>query len=201
MGEQGLLDGLEVFFFTDNLTADAVFYNGNSNNEAFFQLVLHLHKLEMVYSCKSHFIHCSGERMIAQGTDGLSQGNLTAGIMAGNTMTSFIPIHRNAYERCKLLKPWLLSWLGEETEFLEPMDWSVVKGKFERNIDGMKAPVVKFGSFVWCPPVFLAEVAVEELRKARHKWTGSRHLFDLFQTAFESCRLSDLSPNWTPCLA
>lgn len=34
MGEQGLLDGVEVFFITDNSTAEAVFYNGNSKNEA-----------------------------------------------------------------------------------------------------------------------------------------------------------------------
>lgn len=182
MGEQGLLDGVEVFFFTDNSTAEAIFYNGSSKNEALFRLVLRLHKLEMMYSCKIHFIHCSGKRMIAQGTDGLSRGNLTAGVMAGRTMTSFIPIHRNALERCDLLRPWLLSWLGTEAEFLDPIDWSIrghdiVKEKFESNIDGMKLPVVKSGSFVWSPPPCLAEIAVEELRKARHKRTGSRHLF------------------------
>jgi hypothetical protein len=120
--------------------------------------------------------------MIAQGTDGLSRGNLTAGVMAGKAMTSFIPIHVNALERSAGLKPWLSTWLGSEAEFLDPIDWStrghdIVKGSFESNIDGVKLPVVKAGSFVWCPPPCLAEIAVEELRKARHKRTVSRHLF------------------------
>jgi len=59
-------------------------------------------------------------------------------------------------------------------EYLAQEDWSVrghdlVKGSFERNIDGMKLPNISVGFFVWCPPPCLAEVAVEELRKARHK--------------------------------
>lgn len=182
MAEQGLLDGVEVFFFTDNSTAEAIFYNGSSKNEALFRLVLRLHQLEMTYSCNIHFIHCSGKRMIAQGTDGLSRGNLTAGVMTGKSMASFIPIHLNALERCDQLKPWLLSWLGKKAEFLEPYDWSIrghdiVRGSFETNVDGVKMPKVKAGYFVWYPPPCLAEIAVEELRKARHKRTNSRHLF------------------------
>lgn len=55
--------------------------------------------------------------MIAQGTDGLLRGNLTAGVMAGKTMMSFIPIHLNAFQRCDLLKSWLLTWLDKETHF------------------------------------------------------------------------------------
>ena len=37
--------------------------------------------------------------------------------------------------------------------------------------------MVKSGSFVWCPTLCLAEISVEELRKGRHKRTGSHHLF------------------------
>lgn len=40
-----------------------------------------------------------------------------------------------------------------------------MKGKFEININGMKAPVEKNGSFVLCPPPCLAEIAVEEFLK------------------------------------
>ena len=182
MGQQGLLDGVEVFFFTDNSTAEAVFYNGSSKTELLFRLVLRIHQLEMTYGCKIHFIHCSGKQMIAQGTEGLSRGNLTAGVMVGKTMTSFIPIHLSAFERWAFLKPWLNTWLSPDVEYLTPGDWSVrghdlVKGSFERNIDGMKLPEISAGSFIWCPPPCLAEVAVEELRKARHKRTQSQHLF------------------------
>ena len=114
----------------------------------------------------------------AQGTDGLLRGNLTAGVMAGKTRTSFILIHLSAFERWAFLKPWLNTWLSTDVEYLAPEDWLVrghdlVKGSFERNIDGMKLPNNSLGSCVWCSPPCLAEVAVEELQKARHKRTQS----------------------------
>jgi len=69
MGQQGLLDGVEVFFFTDDSTAEADFYNSSCKNELLFRQVLRINQLEMIYGCKIHFIHCSGKRMIAQGTE------------------------------------------------------------------------------------------------------------------------------------
>ncbi|GFH55601.1 hypothetical protein CTEN210_12077 [Chaetoceros tenuissimus] len=169
MGEQGLLDGTEVFFFTDNSTAEAVFFNGSSKSPLLFDLVLRLHKIEMCYKCKVHFIHCVGTRMISQGTDGLSHGNLLSGVMAG-------------LERYSNLKTWIQSFVDDSTEFLSPEDWfrrghDIVPKEFEINVDGIKLPRVRMGTFVWAPPPCLAEVAIEELRKARHKRTSSQHLF------------------------
>ncbi|GFH49897.1 hypothetical protein CTEN210_06373 [Chaetoceros tenuissimus] len=182
MGEQGLLDGVEVFFFTDNSTCEAAAYNGSSKSELLFELVLRLHKLEMKYRCRIHIIHCSGERMKAQGSDGLSRGNLTTGVMAGKKMIEFIPIHLTALERSSDLESWLRSWLPGEVEFLEAKDWfirghDIVPGGYSTNCDGMKIPTTKPGTFVWSPPPIIGDVAVEELRKARHKRQRSMHVF------------------------
>ncbi len=182
MGKQGLLSGTEIFFFTDNSTAEAVFFNGSSKNEKLFNLVLRMHQLEMNFKCKIHFIHCAGKRMIAQGTDGLSRGNLLSGVMTGKSMTDFVPIHKSALERFPALEDWIRSWTSSRTEFLSPMQW-FTRGhdhelnEFEVNVDGVKLPKMKTGCFVWSPPPCLAEVAIEELRKARHKRTTSHHLF------------------------
>ena len=182
MGEQGLLEGTEVFFFTDNSTAEAIFFNGSSKSPLLFDLVLRLHKIEMCYKCKVHFIHCAGTRMISQGTDGLSRGNLLSGVMAGKAMTEFVPIHLSALERCSKLRTWIQSFVDDSTEFLTPADWfhrghDIVPNEFEINMDVIKLPRVRTGTFVWTPPPCLAEVAIEELRKARHKRTSSQHLF------------------------
>jgi hypothetical protein len=37
--ENGKLKGCEVFLFTDNMTAESVFYKGNSSSEQLFELM------------------------------------------------------------------------------------------------------------------------------------------------------------------
>ena len=181
MGNDGDLDGVEVFLFTDNSTAEAVFFNGSSKSEHLFNLVLRVRKLEMTRQCKIHLCHVAGERMISQSTDGLSRGNLVEGVMKGDAISSFVPIHQCGLSRSSQLKPWLLSWLGKETEFLEPKDWFIrgndlVDGSVEFNDDGIAMPTLKPGTFVWSPAPAAAETAVEELRIARHTHQESMHI-------------------------
>ena len=62
--------------------------------------------------------------MIAQGTDGISRGSLNEGVMDGQAMFNFIPIHLSAFERSGNLKLWLASWLPENSVYIEdPMEW------------------------------------------------------------------------------
>ena len=176
------LTGSEVFLFTDNSTSEAAFYNGSSKSEKLFDLVLRTKKLEMHRQTKVHIIHVSGERMKVQGSDGLSRGNLNVGVMAGKRMLEFVPIHLTALERSSTLKPWLETFIGNEVEWLLPDEWfnrghDVEKGKWEKNSDGMELPCIKQGLFIWTPAPCAADVAVEELRKARHKRQESQHLF------------------------
>ena len=182
MAEQGNLVGKEIFLFTDNSTSEAAFHNGSSTSEKLFNLVLKLKKLEMHNRTKIHIIHVSGTRMIEQGSDGLSRGNLNVGVMAGKRMLSFVPIHLTALERCPELQPWISSFVGPNAEFLTTEQWftrghDLDELNWETNSDGMKLPTIKKGIFVWTPSPCAGEAAVEELQRARHKRQNSHHLF------------------------
>jgi hypothetical protein len=182
MGKGGELKGSEIFLFTDNSTSEAAFYNGSSKSEKLFNLILRVKKLEMHQEAKVHIIHVSGERMKKQGSDGLSRGNLNVGVMAGEKMISFVPIHQTALERSRSLKPWLDSFVENTAEYLDAKGWfrrghDIDDTKWEYNSDGMKLPTLKSGVFIWTPQPCAAEAAVEELRRARHKRQKSKHLF------------------------
>jgi hypothetical protein len=183
MGKEGSLNGLEMFLFTDNSTAEAAFFNGSSKSEKLFDLVLKVKTMEMTYNTCVHLCHVSGERMQVQGSDGLSRGNLNVGVMAGKNMLDFVPIHLNALERSYQLKEWIEEWTGkDQLEWLSPAGWftrghDLVEEKWNRNVDGMKMPVLEPGFFVWTPAPTAGEAAIEELRRARHKRQASHHLF------------------------
>jgi hypothetical protein len=98
-------------------------YKGNSSSLKLFNLVLRFRKLEIDQGAHFHAVHCSGERMKAEGADGVSQGHLKEGVTAGMDMMSFIPLNKTCFEREPKLKDWFKSWAGAEAEFLEPSDW------------------------------------------------------------------------------
>lgn len=80
-------------------------------------------KLEMIAGIKLHLIHVAGTRMIFQGSDGLSRGNLSEGVMRSEEMTSFIPLHLSGLKRSGILKAWIASWFGfKDTVPLENND-------------------------------------------------------------------------------
>ena len=68
--------GSEVFVFTDNSCAERTMYRGSSKSKLLHNMVLDLRKMAMVGELIIHFVWISGERMIKQGTDGLSRGGL-----------------------------------------------------------------------------------------------------------------------------
>jgi len=88
--------------------------------------------------------------MIAQGTDGLSQGDLTEGVMEGLAMSEFVPIHMGAVLVVKdPLVDWLQSWAGAEAQCLEETEWLTVGqdlGKGGKpNADGVWIPEYSTG--------------------------------------------------------
>ena len=93
--------------FTDNTVAESCFFKGTSNSRLLFNLVLRLRKAELNAGIKLHVVHVAGTRMIAQGTDGLSRGNLIYGVMAGHDILSFVPLQLSAWDRIKGRKRWL----------------------------------------------------------------------------------------------
>lgn len=110
-----------------------------------------------------HVIHVSGKRMISSGVDGLSRGDHSSGVMQGEALETFVPIHLSALERSPAVLPWLEDILeGHNAKFLSPEGW----------FDGTNSE----GTFVWCPAPAAADVVVEQLAVARHKRPNSLHL-------------------------
>jgi hypothetical protein len=164
-GKAGELDDVELFMFTDNSTAEAAFWKGTSKSELLLGLVLYidLRELEMETGLMLHILHVSGKRMIAQGTDGLSRGDHSSGVMAGTNMLHYVPLHLSALSR----SPPLLSWLEDvlcqsSPTFLTPENW------YE--------PTRGNSTFVWTPPPAAADVVVERLRVSRHMRPNSFHI-------------------------
>jgi hypothetical protein len=110
-----------------------------------------------------HVIHVAGTRMKAQGTDGIWRSDKSMGVTRGIPMEEFCPLHQTAFER----SPELKSWLMAATEWLEPA-FLDSEGWF---LQGQGA-----GNFVWSTAPAAADVAGEQLGKARHKRSASLHL-------------------------
>ena len=177
------LKGIELYVFTDNSTAEAAFYKGTSSSKKLFDLIVRLKFLEINSSCVIHFVHIAGTRMIVQGTDGISRGDFNTGVMQGESMLSFVPIHLSALEREQNLRPWLEQVLiptrNEDIVFLDYAGWyerghDIIGGK--HNGDGIWEPEYEGGTYVWTPPPSAAIIAVEQLRRARLKRENSTHI-------------------------
>ena len=124
----------------------------------------------MYFRCSVHFIHVAGSRMIAQGSDGLSQGDLYKGVMSSKSLHSFIPPAESALDRSPALWPWIQGWSSEleaDVKFIGAKDW------FERgheilggstNVDGIWTPSYHPATCVWAPPPSATRIATEELQ-------------------------------------
>lgn len=184
MGKGNNLSGTEIHFFTDNSTAERAYFKGSSTSELLHELITRLRALEIDSGCKIILVHVAGERMKWQGTDGLSRGNLLEGVMKGENMLTYVPLHQSALERSPRLLPWIKSWIeikdGPNLEVLKPEDWFIRGHDFEGgkvSAQGLYYPSYKKGIFLWEPPPGAADIACEEIRKARAKRTDSTHIF------------------------
>jgi hypothetical protein len=110
--KQGHLKNALIFLCTDNSTVESALVKGNSSSKKLFELVLEVRRLEMQEGAKIIVSHVSGERMKAQGTDGVSRGQLKEGVSIGADMLSFIPFQLSAIQRSTAVEDWIRSWLG-----------------------------------------------------------------------------------------
>jgi hypothetical protein len=149
---------MELFLFTDNTVAEGAFYRGASSNPRLFELVLRLRQLELPHSLQLHIVHVAGQRMIAQGTDGLSRGDLLDGIMRGQLFLHFVPLHLGAAERYPGVVEWCKSWCPTfHLLTLSPYDWYVrghgITGN-SHNADGVWVPSTSCSNSIillWTP--------------------------------------------------
>ena len=177
----GRLDNCCVYFFTDNTTVEASLHNGTSKSKKLLALVIKLKLLETRRGIRILVSHVSGNRMIAEGGDGVSRGSLNEGVMAGEDMLAFIPLHLSALDRSPSLLVWIQSWTKSKLEVLTPGDWFQkghdIHGWRKAENEPFSRPIIKAGIYGWFPPPAAADVALEQLRIARIKRQDSFHVF------------------------
>jgi hypothetical protein len=163
--KEGTIRGAEVSLFTDNSTAEAVFFKGNSLSKTMFKLMLRLRHVEMSGGLILHVVHVAGAQIIEEGADGGSRGDLSQGVMSGQSVLGFVPLHLSALERSHEVETWIRSgWDGERGDLItmSPNGW------FDEGQGD--------GCFLWAPPPVAADVAAEQLGEARHKRTNCTHI-------------------------
>jgi hypothetical protein len=177
----GELVDTELFIVTDNIVAESAYCKGNSPNPVLFELCLRLRCMEMEGSLKLHVLHASGTRMIRQGTDGLSRGDFSMGVMAGAPMLEFLPLHLSAFDRHPSLLTWVQSWLPHPVRPLTPAEWytlgqGVAGGSYTAGGLWIPQPALETWH-LWAPPPGAASAAVDLLTLSRHKRTHLNHVF------------------------
>ena len=179
-GVEGNLTDSIVFINSDNSTVEKAFYKGNSTSLKLFKLVVRTRLLESKYNCKVFISHVSGDRMIHQGTDGISRGLLDEGVSSGKDILSFIPFDEDALFRHSPVEDWVKSWSGKHTETL------TYEGCFHKGHDleggyrdenGYWYNRERHSTFLWAPPLAATDVALEQLRITRIKRQMSTHCF------------------------
>ena len=165
--EEGTIPkGSELWVFTDNTTAERCYYRGSSKSKELHFIILELRAMEMEGSLIIHFVWIPGTRMIAQGSDALSRGDLSSGVMAGKSFLELLPLNLTAWERRPGLKAEIASWLpGTSWRFTEIKDWF-----HEVYLD-------PDGKYIWAPPPALADVALECLCEVKHAYPRTSHCF------------------------
>ena len=159
----GNLNGALLVLAVDNSTVESCSFKDNSSSEKIFNLILCFKDVELKTRARFIVSHVSGKRMKHQCIDGVSRGSINEGIQVAGTMHSFCPLHLNVLERSDTLKDWTTSWVGHQTEFLEPSDWFVrghdISGyyKDKRGFWRVKASP---GTMVWTPPSAAAFAAL-----------------------------------------
>lgn len=152
------LEGYELWLFSDNEVTEGVYYKGTSQDPELFGLMLELRLLALNAGFSVHIVHIAGTRMIQQGTDGLSRGELHIGNFLDPT-GQVVPLHLGAMERSPSLLEWVRHWTGLDEKKLrvaEPVDWPYA-AHFPTHI------------WIWAPPPAAALYAMEELALARLK--------------------------------
>ena len=168
MAKEGRLNALtETFIFTDNMHAESAFYRGTAKSPEVLHLMLRLHRVLMRGEAFIHVVWVAGKRMISQGTDGLSRSDLTSGVMRGESMLNFVPLHQSAHQRQPKVLSSLLRTIIDDTDdvrVLNPEDW-------------FTQPAERDGIFVWMPPPCIADVAVFMMAEAWHLRPWNTHVF------------------------
>jgi len=116
-----------------------------------------------------HVIWVAGKRMIVQGADGLSHGDLTNGVMSSKPMLDFAPLHLGTLqcqEHCLkcLLDSCFQLLAGQTFHYLTPDEWYTL-------------PFDSGGVFVRTPPPTAGNATVFQCAKAAYVQPWNKHIF------------------------
>lgn len=184
LGEEGRLDDVELFVFTDNSSYEGTFYKGHSKTSPkLTELIRRLRMVERRYGCILHVIHIAGSRMKVSGVDGLSRGDFLEGIMAGMNPWDAIPLNEGANERTQgRVEEWVRAWWSDR----EGTPWTQV-GKDSTRYES--AQLIKLnpedwfslkdirGHRLWIPPPAAMETIVEVFNEDRIVNPHLTHVF------------------------
>jgi len=129
-----------------------------------------------------HMIHIAGSRMISQGTDGLSRGNVNSGVMTGLPILQFVPLHLSALQRSPPVLSWVGAWSSDSSlQPLSPEGWFTsghgIQGGIYTDEHIWVPNQTPNHTFLWCPAPAAASATVDELAMSRLKRTHILHIF------------------------
>jgi hypothetical protein len=111
LNESGALADHKVFILADNSGFEGSYYKGHLTSRELSDIVFRLYKAQRAGSFILHVLHISGKRMKATGVNGLSRGDHTEGMIAGDDPMSFLPFHLGANARSQgRVGKWVRSW-------------------------------------------------------------------------------------------
>jgi hypothetical protein len=144
--------------------------------------MLRLRQIDLNGLVRLHFVHIVGTRMVAQGTDALSRGDLTSGVMQGVPMPQFLPFHLSAINRCLLVLPWIHSWAPTPILLpLQPEDWHERGQGFEGGDygpGGLWYPRPNLETWLlWDAAPGSSSTILDQLSLSRLKRTHLNHVF------------------------
>ena len=101
------------------------------------------------------------------------------GVCLGEITSKYCPWNQFVHERSTKFKTWLKSWVPTDFEYLEPKDWysrghDHDSGHYDKQ--GFWRYTINSKPYGWDLALAIADVALEELRKARVKRQISAHL-------------------------
>mmetsp|Transcript_3766 Transcript_3766/g.5136 ORF Transcript_3766/g.5136 Transcript_3766/m.5136 type:complete len:248 (+) Transcript_3766:5698-6441(+) len=153
------------------MVAESSFYNGVSKTSKFFhQLIEPMRVLQMKGWIHPHVIWVAGRRMIEQGTDGISRGDLNSGALVGKDFLWYVPLHKSILVRWTKSREW---WNAVVPEGKAGKDWFWIQPGMWGDNDIHK----NYEQFIWTCPPCNADVCVECLTEVGRIWPFKTHIF------------------------
>jgi hypothetical protein len=144
---------------------EGAYGKGTAKSWALFELIVMLYKLQMEFEFIIHVIWITGTRLIQQGTDDLSRGEVNGLATCGLSLGGMVPLHLSVVERIPTMGYWSQGlWdTGRKLLIMEPRDWFTTA-----HIPG---------DFGWFPAPAVADAAVDKFCEAFHNRPHCYHVF------------------------